>query len=89
MADHSEGNGGVRSITGIGASAGGIEAFSQILRNLPTDTGMGFVLVQHLDPKRASFLNELLDQITAMPVNTAEDDMVVRANQVYVISPNT
>src|SRR5579872_614022 len=47
-------------IVGIGASAGGLEAFTQLLRHLPGDTGLGFVLVQHLDPKHESALTQLL-----------------------------
>src|SRR5215468_8738328 len=49
-------------VVGIGASAGGLEAFRQLLEHLPTDTGMAFVLVQHLDPKRESILAELLSK---------------------------
>jgi two-component system CheB/CheR fusion protein len=49
-------------IVAIGASAGGIEAFTDLLRNLPTNTGMAFVIVQHLDPKHQSFLTELLSK---------------------------
>jgi two-component system CheB/CheR fusion protein len=60
-------------IVGIGASAGGLEAFSQLLRELPTDTGMAFVLVQHLDPKHQSQLPEVLSRTTAMPVLTVTD----------------
>ena len=45
----------VYPIVGIGASAGGLEAFSEILENLPSHTGMGFVFVQHLDPKHAAY----------------------------------
>src|SRR5688572_5406660 len=57
------------SIVGVGASAGGLEAFEQLLRALPEDTGMAFVLVQHLAPKHESILSELLGRSTRMPVN--------------------
>lgn len=78
-----------RSLTvGIGASAGGLDAFSQLLSHLPIDTNMGFVLVQHLSPGQESLLSELLGRTTRMPVVTAEDGMVVEANHVYVIPPN-
>jgi chemotaxis response regulator CheB len=59
-------------VVGIGASAGGLEAFSQLLKQLPTSTGMGFVLVQHLDPRHDSMLPELLASHTLMPVKTRE-----------------
>src|ERR1700677_5164931 len=55
-------------IVGIGASAGGLEAVTQLLRNIPADTGMAFVLVQHLDPTHESALSTLLARTTEMPV---------------------
>jgi two-component system, chemotaxis family, CheB/CheR fusion protein len=76
-------------IVGVGASAGGLEAFTQLLENLPTDTGMAFVLIQHLDPTRDSLLTELLNRKTSMPVTEVRDGMAVEPNQVYVIPPNT
>ncbi len=75
-------------IVGIGASAGGLEAFTQLLENLPLDTGMAFILVQHLAPAHESALPELLAKTTKMPVRQAADDMVVEPNCVYVIPPN-
>src|SRR5213594_1846121 len=75
-------------IVGIGASAGGLEAFTQLLKQLPTDTGMGFVLVQHLDPAHGSALTELLAKATPMPVAEVKDGMRVKPNLVYVIPPN-
>jgi two-component system, chemotaxis family, CheB/CheR fusion protein len=76
-------------IVGVGASAGGLEAFTQLLAHLPTDTGMAFVLIQHLDPNRESLLTELLNRTTSMLVTEVQDGMVVAPNQVYVIPPNT
>ena len=67
-------------IVGIGASAGGLEACSTLLSHLPTDTGMGFVLVQHLSAGQESLLREVLARTTSMQVNTAENGMVVEAN---------
>lgn len=55
-------------VVGIGASAGGLEAFRQLLSHLPTDTGMAFVLIQHLDPNQKSLLREILSRATPMPV---------------------
>ena len=75
-------------VVGIGASAGGLEAFTQLLQNLPADTGMAFVLVQHLDPDHESALTQLLARNASMPVREATQDMQVAPNRVYVIPPN-
>ncbi len=75
-------------IAAIGASAGGIEAVSELLQGLPADTGIAFVLVQHLDPTHHSFLTELLSKQTAMPVREATNGMRVEPSRVYVIPPN-
>ncbi|HEY1718313.1 MAG TPA: chemotaxis protein CheB [Verrucomicrobiae bacterium] len=75
-------------IVGIGASAGGLEAFTQLLTHLPGDTGMAFVLVQHLDPTHPSQLASLLAKATPMPVLEIKDGMNIKPNQVYVIPPN-
>ncbi|MGB3494366.1 MAG: chemotaxis protein CheB, partial [Elainellaceae cyanobacterium] len=74
-------------IVGVGASAGGLRAFSELLSQVSADSGMAFVLVQHLSPDQESLLSELLGRTTSMPVIDAEDGMVVEANQVYVIPP--
>ena len=74
-------------VVGIGASAGGLEAFTELLGNLPNDTGMAFVLIQHLDPKHDSHLSELLSKASKMPVAEVQGDTRVEANHVYVISP--
>lgn len=76
-------------VVGVGASAGGLEAFSQLLRNLPRDTGMAFVLVQHLDPSHPSILPHLLSRETVMPVNTVESGVPLKPNQIYVMPENT
>lgn len=75
-------------IVGMGASAGGLEAFRELLSHLPTDTGMAFVLVQHLSPHQKSLLTEILSRTTQMPVVEVEDGMIVEPNHVYVIPPN-
>ena len=75
-------------IVGVGASAGGLEAFTQMLSALPVDTGMAFVLVQHLAPKHPSLLAEILSRTTAMPVTEVQDEPRVQPNHVYVIPPN-
>ena len=76
------------SIVGMGASAGGLEAFQQFFRSVPLDSGMAFVLVSHLDPTHVSILTEILQRATAMPVVEVQDQMAVAPNVVYVIPPN-
>ncbi len=75
-------------VVGIAASAGGLEAYTALIRHLPTDTGMAFVLIQHLAPDHESLLSEILGRITAMSVQQAQDGMMVEPNTVYVIPPN-
>ncbi len=75
-------------IVGIGASAGGLEAFVELLKHLDLKTGMAFVLVQHLDPNHESLLTEILARATTMPVLEAQDHQRVEPNHVYVIPPN-
>jgi two-component system CheB/CheR fusion protein len=75
-------------VAGIGASAGGLEVFKLLLADLPADTGLAIVFVQHLDPKHHSLLPEILARATAMPVSEAADEMPVEANHVYVMPAN-
>jgi two-component system CheB/CheR fusion protein len=74
-------------VVGIGASAGGLEAFTQLLGLLPPDTGMAFIFIQHLSPTHTSFLSEALSRATQMPVAQAGDGMRVQPNHLYVIPP--
>ena len=76
------------SIVGVGASAGGLEAFTQFLNAMPPDTGMAIVLVQHLSPKHQSVLPELLAGSTSMPVIQVREGMEIEPNHVYVMPPN-
>ncbi len=76
-------------VVGIAASAGGLEAFTALIRHLPTDTGMAFVLIQHLSPDHESLLSEILGRATAMPVQQVTDRMTVEPNEIYVIPPGT
>jgi two-component system CheB/CheR fusion protein len=76
-------------VVGLGASAGGLSALEQFLGNMPADTGMAFIVVQHLDPTQKALLPELLARISAMPVQEARQGMRVAPNHVYVIPPNT
>ena len=71
----------------VGASAGGLEAFTQLLQPLPAPPGLAFVLVQHLDPAHESLLAPLLARVTRLPVQQIADGMAVRPNQVYVAPP--
>ncbi len=75
-------------IVGIGASAGGLDAFEQFLMNVPENTGMAYVIIQHLDPTQKGMLPELLQRITKMKVFQVKDHTVVKPDCVYVIPPN-
>jgi len=75
-------------IVGIGASAGGLEALEQFLANVPENSGMAYVVIQHLDPTQKGMLPELLQRISFMEVFQAHDGMAVKPNCVYVIPPN-
>ncbi len=77
------------TIVGIGASAGGLEAVTELLSSLPAESGMAFLLAQHLDPHHASMLVEILAKKTTMPVREASEGMLVEPNHLYVIPPNT
>ena len=75
-------------IVGIGASAGGLEALEQFLRHVPLESGMAFVIVQHLDPTHIGIMPEILQRATKMEVIQVGDRMKVKPNCVYVIPPN-
>jgi two-component system, chemotaxis family, CheB/CheR fusion protein len=76
-------------IVGIGASAGGLAAFEQLFTNIPPDTGLAFVVIQHLSPPHNSILPELIQRFTIMPVVQATDGIEVEPNRVYVIPPGS
>jgi len=75
-------------IVGVGASAGGLEALEQFFGNVPKASGLGFVVVQHLDPTHKGILVELLQRSTSMPVVQIKDRMKIEPDHVYVIPPN-
>ena len=81
--------GGSRLVVGVGASAGGLDAYRAFFSTVPAASGMSFVLVQHLDPKHESSLATLVGGYTGMPVRFAEDGAALGPNQVHVIAPNT
>ncbi len=74
-------------VVGIGASAGGLEAVSEFLSAMPSDSGMAFVLVQHLPPDHHSVMAEILAKRTTMPVKEVSDGMAIEIDHVYVIRP--
>ena len=76
-------------VVGVGASAGGLEAFKLLLSALPADAGLALLLVQHLDPTHKSLLAELLAPSTKMVVRDADQGVELRANTVYIIRPDT
>ena len=76
-------------IVAIGASAGGLEAFSNLLRALPPEPGLSLVFIPHLDPTHESAMVELLSRTTRMPVIQAAEGIAVACNKVYVLPPNS
>ena len=75
-------------VVGIGASAGGLDAFKKLIKAIPEDSGMAYVLVQHLDPKHESMLPEILQKVTTIPVLEISDDIKVQPNHIYIIPSN-
>jgi len=75
-------------IVGIGASAGGLESLEQFFGNVPVNSGLAFVVIQHLDPNHVGIMPELLQRTTPMKVLQATDNLQVKPNHVYVIPPN-
>jgi two-component system CheB/CheR fusion protein len=76
-------------IVAIGASAGGLEAFSNLLRALPPEPGLALVFIPHLDPTHESAMVELLSRTTHLPVHQAKEGTRVTHNNVYVLPPNS
>lgn len=78
-------NGAKFLVAGIGASAGGLKALTDLITALPDDIGIAYILVQHLDPTHESLMGELLAEHSGMPVLQATQDMIVERNHIYVI----
>src|SRR5262245_20842046 len=76
-------------VVGVGASAGGLEAFSDLLRSMPADPGLAFLFVQHLEPHRKSQLAQIIGGVTSMPVREATDGLPIEVDHVYILPPNT
>jgi len=79
----------LQHVVAIGASAGGLQALDEFLRNTPLSTGMAYIIVQHLDPTRKAMLAELLQRATSLPVKEAQQNMRIEPDHVYVMPPNT
>lgn len=75
-------------IVGIGASAGGLEAFIQLINQVPLDSAMAYILIQHLSPDHPSLSVEIISKSTKLPVSEVQDKMRVEVNHIYVIPPN-
>ncbi len=75
-------------VVGIGASAGGLEALEQLFGNMPSDSGIAFVIVQHLDPNTRSSMPEILSRFTKMPTHVASDGLKVEPNSIFLIPPS-
>jgi two-component system, chemotaxis family, CheB/CheR fusion protein len=75
-------------VVAIGASAGGLEAYTELFRALPVDAGMAFVVLQHLDPNHPSMLSEIIAKSTKLPVEEVKASQTIQPDHVYVIPPN-
>ncbi len=82
-------DGGVFPVVGIGASAGGLDAFLRFFKELPVATGMAYVVIQHMDPLKESFLADILSRSVRIPIVEAKDRMRVMPDRIHVIPPNT
>ncbi|MDH5681351.1 MAG: chemotaxis protein CheB, partial [Spirochaetota bacterium] len=76
------------TVVSLGASAGGLDAFKKFFTSMPSNSGIAFVLIQHLDPSHESLMVDLLARHTEMLVQQAKNNMKVKANNVYIIPPN-
>src|SRR4051812_49848249 len=74
-------------VVAIGASAGGLESLERLFSALPTDTGMAFIVLQHLSPDFRSLMDELLSRRTRMPIRRAENGMVVTPDTIHLLPP--
>jgi two-component system CheB/CheR fusion protein len=75
-------------VVGIGASAGGLDAFKRLLKEIPEKSGMAYVLVQHLDPSHESILPEILQRVTSVPVHEITEDIHLAPDHIYIIPEN-
>src|SRR5271169_505612 len=75
-------------VVGIGASAGGLEAIEQLFKSMPENSGVAFVIVQHLDPTGHSLMPEIMARFTKMPINVATQGVVIKPNSIYLMPAN-
>src|SRR5450432_2511458 len=75
-------------VVGIGASAGGLDAFKKLIKTISENSGMAYVLVQHLDPRHESMLTDILQKVTQIPVSEITDDIKVEPDHIYIIPSN-
>src|SRR5215470_2940549 len=75
-------------VVGIGASAGGLMAVTQLLKHLEPDVGVALVIIQHLHPQHGSLTTDILSRVSRLPVNEVQEGMPIQPNHVYVIPPN-
>ena len=75
-------------VVGVGASAGGLEAFKRLIKAIPEDSGMAYILVQHLEPTHESILVDLLQRVTNIPVHEITNNVRVKPDQIYIIPSN-
>jgi two-component system CheB/CheR fusion protein len=75
-------------VVGVGASAGGLDAFKQFVRAIPPDSGIAYILIQHLDRTHESILSELLQNVATVPVREISNNLSLEANHIYVVPPN-
>src|SRR4051794_3279304 len=75
-------------VVAIGASAGGIESFTELLKHLPENTGMAYVYIQHMNPDHESKLTEILARATKMNVLEAKEKLKLKPDHIYIIPPN-
>jgi two-component system CheB/CheR fusion protein len=75
-------------VVGVGASAGGLEAFKRLLKAIPEDSGMAYILVQHLEPTHESILTALLQKVTRIPIHEITNNVHVEPDQIYIIPSN-
>src|SRR5882757_2565810 len=80
---------GLFPVVGVGASAGGLEAFKRLIREIPVNSGMAIVLVQHLEPTHESLLTDLLQKVTQIPIQEVSDNVLIEPNNIYVIPSNS
>src|SRR5262245_31682225 len=82
-------NGHQYPIVGVGASAGGLEALTELLQGFSDEPGMAFLVAMHLDPHQKSHLPQILSKTTSMTVREASEEMIIEVDHVYLLPPNT